>query len=120
METPSCTLTESDPELAYRMVAVGAALEALDVRPADRILIMLPDGPGLTGASASVSRRGAVPLPVSPRLTAHDVIAVVAEKAARLVLAGADRIQTLAGLDADPPVLVNGPQGVWAAVLRLR
>jgi acyl-coenzyme A synthetase/AMP-(fatty) acid ligase len=99
---------------------VVAALVELDVRPAERVLIMLPDGPGFAEAFAATIRQGAVPLPVNPLLPVPDIVAVAAEAGARLVLASADQIHALADLDAEPPVLIDGPQGLWAAALRLR
>ncbi len=59
-------------------------------------------------------------LPVDLLLPAHDIVAVAAAAAARLVLVSADRIAELAGLQAKPPVLIDGPHGRWAAALRLR
>ena len=100
--------------------AVVAALVELDVRPADRVLIMLPDGPGFAEAFAATIQQGAVPLPVNPLLPVPDIVAVAAEAGARLVLASADQIHALADLDTEPPVLIDGPQGLWAAALRLR
>lgn len=111
---------ESYPDLGYRTFAITSALDELGVRPDDRILIMLPDGPGFAEIFADVTRRGAVALPVNPLLPVHDVTTVADEAGARLLLASADRIQALAALDAEPPVQVSGPQGVWAAVYRLR
>jgi hypothetical protein len=71
--------------------------------------------------SPACSTKGAVPLPVDPLLPAHDILAVAAEAGARLVvLVSADRIPALTGLEAKPPVLINGPRGGWAAALRLR
>jgi len=67
-----------------------------------------------------VIQQGAVPLPVDLLLPAHDIVAVAAAAAARLVLVSADRIAELAGLQAKPPVLIDGPHGRWAAALRLR
>jgi acyl-CoA synthetase (AMP-forming)/AMP-acid ligase II len=95
-------------------------LAQLHVRPEDRVLIMLPDGPGFAESVTGAVQRGAVPLPVNPLLSAHGIVAVAAEAGARLVLVAADRIPALAGLDAEPPVLVEGPHGCWAAALRLR
>ncbi|MDQ3764885.1 MAG: AMP-binding protein [Actinomycetota bacterium] len=108
------------PELADRAAAVAAALAEFDVRPDDRVLIMLPDGPGFAEAFAGVTQRGAVPLPVNPGLPATDIAAIAAETGARLVLTSAKRIHRLADLDTQPPVLVDGPQGLWATALRLR
>ena len=103
-----------------RTAAVVAALAELGVRSADRVLIMLPDGPGFAEAFAGTITHGAVPLPADPLLPAHGIVAVAAEAGARLVLASADQIHALADLDTSPPVLIDGPQGLWAAALRLR
>jgi acyl-CoA synthetase (AMP-forming)/AMP-acid ligase II len=100
--------------------AVAAALAELDVRPGDRVLIMLPDGRDFAPAFAGVIQHGAVPLPINPLLPAHDVITAAAAARAQLVLAAVDRIDALADLDAKPPLLIYGPHGPWAAVLRLR
>jgi acyl-CoA synthetase (AMP-forming)/AMP-acid ligase II len=103
-----------------RTAAVAAALAELGVRPADRVLIMLPDGPGFAEAFAGTIKHEAVPLPVNPLLPAHGIEALAAEAGARLVLASADQIHALADLGAQLPVPIDGPQGLWAAALRLR
>ncbi len=110
----------SYPKPVDRTAAVVAALAELGVRPEERVLIMLPDGPGFADAFAGTIQQRAVPLPVNPLLTAQDLVAVAAGAGARLVLASAEHIHALADLDAEPPVLVDGPQGLWAAALRLR
>jgi acyl-CoA synthetase (AMP-forming)/AMP-acid ligase II len=107
-------------QLTDQATAVAVALGELDVRPDDRVLIMLPDGPGFAESFTGAMQQGAVPLPVNPLLTAPDVAAVAAEAGAHLLLATPDRIPALAELDTEPPALVNGPQGLWAAALRLR
>lgn len=107
-------------EPADRTAAVSDALAGLGVRADDRVLIMLSDGPGFVEAFVGVTQRGAVPLPVNPRLAAADVAAIAAETGARLVLASAKRIHRLADPDAEPPVLVDELRGLWAAALRLR
>lgn len=99
--------------------AVAAALAKLDVRPNDRVLILLPDGPEFAPAFAGVIHHGAVPLTVNPLLPAHDIMAVAAAAGARLILASLNTIDELAEYDAKPPLLINGPYGCWAAVLRL-
>lgn len=103
-----------------RTAAVAAALAELGVRPAERVLIMLPDRPGFAEAFAGTIKQGAVPLPVNPLLPAHGIAAAAAEAGARLMLASADQIHALADLGAQPPVLIEGPHGLWAAALRLR
>ncbi len=80
---------------------------------------MLPEGPGFTEALTVTTQRGALPLPVNPQVPVHDIAAVVAEADAQLVLLTVDRIDTLAALGAQPPMLVAGPQGPWAAALRI-
>jgi acyl-CoA synthetase (AMP-forming)/AMP-acid ligase II len=90
------------------------------LRPQERVLIMLPDGPVFVDAFTGTIRRGAVPLPVNPQLSAADVAAIVIHTGARLVLASAELIHGLAELDAGPPVRVDGHQKLWAAALRRR
>ncbi|MDQ3825653.1 MAG: AMP-binding protein [Actinomycetota bacterium] len=99
--------------------AVAAALAKLDVRPNDRVLILLPDSPDFAPAFAGVIHHGAVPLTVSPLLAAHEIMDLAAAAGARLILATLDIIDALAELDAKPPLLINGPYGCWAAVLPL-
>ncbi|MGH3811209.1 MAG: Scr1 family TA system antitoxin-like transcriptional regulator [Pseudonocardiaceae bacterium] len=113
-------INESYPKPTDQTAAVAAALAELHVRPDDRVLIMLSEGPGIVEAFAGAIQQRAVPLPVDPLLPAHDIVAVAAETAARLVLVSADRIPALADLAAEPPILIDGPHGRWAAALRLR
>lgn len=107
-------------KLTDQAAAVAVALGELDVRPDDRVLIMLPDGPGFAESFTGAMQQGAVPLPVNPLLPAQDVMSVAAEAGARLVLGSVDRILALAELDAQRPALIEGPHGLWAAALRLR
>jgi acyl-CoA synthetase (AMP-forming)/AMP-acid ligase II len=80
---------------AAQLAAVVAALTDLGVCPGERVLILLPDGPGFAEAFAGTIRHGAVLLPVNPLLFAHDIVAAAAESGARLLLASADQIHTL-------------------------
>ncbi len=105
-------------ESADRAAAVAAVLTELGVRPGERVLIMLPGGPDFVDAFTGAMRRGAVPLPVNPRLPAAAAAAIAAETGARLVLAPAERIHGLTDLEAEPPVPVDGLQGLWVAALR--
>jgi acyl-CoA synthetase (AMP-forming)/AMP-acid ligase II len=121
-ENPSVTLM--DYSMSYstpvdRTVAVVATLAELGVRLEERVLIMLPDGPGFAETFAGTIQHGAVPLPVNPLLPAHGIVAAAAEAGAGLVLVSADQIHSLADLGARPPVLIEGPQGLWAVALRL-
>lgn len=98
--------------------SVAATLAELGVRPGERVLIMLPDGPGFIDVFVGVIQRGAVPLPVNPLLEARDLTVVAAEAGARLVVATRERIHALTDLEAGPLTLVDGPQGYWTAWLR--
>jgi hypothetical protein len=71
-------------QMTVQAAAVAAALAELDVRPDDRVLIMLPDGPGFAESITGAIQQGAVPLPVNPLLPARDVVAVAAKAGARL------------------------------------
>ncbi|MGH3912964.1 MAG: AMP-binding protein [Pseudonocardiaceae bacterium] len=106
-------------EVADRATAVASALAQLGVRPGERVLIMLPDGPGFVEAFVGVIQRGAVPLPVNPLLQACDVSTIAVETGARLVVAVEEQIHALADLDFGPLVLTDKPPGLCAAVLRL-
>jgi acyl-CoA synthetase (AMP-forming)/AMP-acid ligase II len=106
--------------LIDRAAAVAAALAQLQLHAQERVLIMLPDGPGFAESFTATVQQGAVPLPVNPLLSVHDVVAVAAAAGARLVVTSPDRIPVLAELDTEPPVLVEGPRGCWAAALRLQ
>lgn len=101
------------------IAAVVAVLVELDVRPEERVLVLIQDGPGFAEIFLGVMRQGAVPLTVNPALSAGEIVAVAAETGARLVVVAAARIRELTGLEAGPPVLLDGPDGSWAAVLRL-
>lgn len=100
--------------------AVAAALAKLDVQPNERVLILLPDGPDFAPAFAGVIHYGAIPLTANPLLPTRDIMTLAAAAKARLILATLDTIEALAQLDTKPPLLINGPYGCWAAVLRLR
>jgi acyl-CoA synthetase (AMP-forming)/AMP-acid ligase II len=104
---------------AEQTAAVAAALTELGVRPGDRVLIMLPDGPGFAEAFAATIMHQAVPLTVNPLLTPHEVMATAAKAGARLLLASAQQIQTLTDLGTKPPIMIDRPQSPWAAALRL-
>lgn len=106
-------------EMADRGAAVAAVLADLGVHRDERVLILMPDGPGFIEVFVGVLQRGALPLPVNPVLSADVIAELAADTGARLVVASAERIRALADLQAEPPVLVDGPEGPWAAALRL-
>lgn len=113
------TTTMSYPASAERTTAVATALEELAIRPGERVLILLPDGPGFAEAIAGTVRHQAVPLPVNPLLPASEIAAAATTAGARLLLAWPEQIHALTYLGTEPPVPINGAQGPWAVVLRL-
>lgn len=65
----------SDSMLTYEEVArlaarVAHALEGVDVRPEERVIIALPDGPLFVAALLGIVRRGAVAVMINPDLPA--------------------------------------------------
>ena len=80
---------------------------------------MLPDGPGFAEAFAGIIGHQALPLPVNPLLVAPDITAAATKMGAGLLVASLEQIHTLTDLGAQPPVLIDGPQGPWVAALRL-
>ncbi len=110
----------SAPTLIDRTHALLTVLAELDVRPTERVLIMLPEGPGFTESFAAAFYRDAMPLPVNPLLCAPDLAAAATHAHAHLVLASPEQLPTLTELTTEPPVLIHGPHGPWAAALRLR
>lgn len=99
--------------------AVAAALTELGVCPGERVLIMLPDGPGFAEAFAGTIKHQAVPLPVNPLLAADDIVAAATAAGAQLLLASAEQVEALTDLGIGPPIPIDGPQSPWAAMLRL-
>ena len=57
---------------------VAAALARLGVRPNERVLILLPDGPDFAPALAGVIHYGAKPLTVNPLLRPRDIMTLAA------------------------------------------
>lgn len=106
-------------EVVDRATEVASALAELGVRPGERVLIMLPDGPGFVEAFIGVIQRDGVPLPVNPLLQTCDVIAIAIETGARLVVATKEQIYALTDLEVGQLVLTVEPPGLCAAVLRL-
>lgn len=105
-------------DVADRAAGIATALAEFGLRSGERVLIMLPDGPGFVEAFVGVMQRSAVPLPVNPTLQVSDIAAVASEAGARLVMASKERIHALADLETGPPVPLDRPRGLWATTLR--
>jgi acyl-CoA synthetase (AMP-forming)/AMP-acid ligase II len=104
---------------AQGTLAVATALAKLGVRPGEQVLIMLPDGPGFAQAFAGIIEHHALPLPVNPLLTAPDITTAATKTGAGVLVTSLEQIHTLTDLGPEPPVLIDGAQGPWAAVLKL-
>jgi acyl-coenzyme A synthetase/AMP-(fatty) acid ligase len=104
---------------AEQTVAAATVLAKPGVGPGERVLIMLSDGPGFAEAFAGIIEHQALPLPVNPLLAAPDIIAAATKTGAGVLVASLEQIHTLTDLGTEPPVLIDGAQGPWAAVLRL-
>jgi acyl-CoA synthetase (AMP-forming)/AMP-acid ligase II len=107
------------PQLVDQAAAVAAVLAELDVHRNDPVLITLPDGPGFAESFTGAVDQDALPLPASPLLSAIELAAAAAAARAHVVLASPDQLPAWAGLDTEPPILINGPHGPWIAALRL-
>ncbi|MGH4008242.1 MAG: AMP-binding protein [Pseudonocardiaceae bacterium] len=113
------TKSMSYPTSAERATAVATALAELAIRPGERVLILLPDGPGFAEAFAGTIQHHAVPLPVNPLLPVPEIAAAATAAGARLLLSWPEQIHALTNLSTEPPVLIGGAHGPWAVVLRL-
>ncbi len=92
-------------ELLDAVVAAAGGLRRLGVRPEERVLIILRDGPELAVALLAAIRIGAVALPVNPLLPARDLVAIARDSRARFAIVGADAAPLIAALSADAPDL---------------
>ncbi|HEY9472213.1 MAG TPA: AMP-binding protein, partial [Mycobacteriales bacterium] len=66
---------------------VAAGLRGLAVRPEDRVVLVMADGPELLAAILAAMRIGAVAVPVSTMLTGEDLAALVRDARARVLVA---------------------------------
>lgn len=73
-------------ELAARARDVAAGLQALGLRPEERVVLFMADGPAMAAAILGAMRMGAVPVPVSTMLTGGELAALLADSRARILL----------------------------------
>jgi benzoate-CoA ligase family protein len=83
---PAGTFTYA--ELADHVGRLAAGLRARGVRPEDRVLMFMPDGPALLGAILATMRVGAVAVPISTMLTGRELGALLRDARARMLLVG--------------------------------
>ena len=73
-------------ELLDLVVSAAGGLRGLGVRPEERVLMILRDGPELAVAILAAMRIGAVALPVNPLLPPRDLVAIARDSRARCAI----------------------------------
>jgi benzoate-CoA ligase len=94
---------------------MGNALKQLDVRPNERILLLLPDSAAFSICFFGATKMGAVPVPVNTMLTASDYEYVLKDSDARVLIVDRTLYYLIepirASCKALKHVLVTGAQG---------
>jgi len=108
----------ADRRLSYRDLfelvnRVGNALKtALDVRPEERVLLVMSDGPEMIAAFFGAIKIGAVPVPLNTRWTTRDYEFVLRDSSAHVIIVSADLLDApapaIAGCDSLRHVVVVG------------
>lgn len=98
------TLTYQD--LLDSMRAAAGGLRRLGVRPEERMMMILRDGPELAVAILAAMRVGAVALPVNPLLPPRDLVAIARDARARWAIVSADASDLITALTEGAPDLV--------------
>ena len=73
-------------DLLARVCDAASGLAALGVRPEERVMLVMADGPELVAAFLGAMRLGAVPVPVNTMLTAADLTKLVVNSRARVAV----------------------------------
>jgi benzoate-CoA ligase family protein len=104
-------LRSGDALITYEeLLAVRAAsggLRRLGVRPEERVLIALRDGPELAIAILAAMRIGSVALPVNPLLPLRDLVVIARDARARCAIVAADATALIDALTDDAPDLAT-------------
>jgi benzoate-CoA ligase family protein len=122
---PGGTLTYAD--LLGRIRRTAAGLRELGLRPEERVMLSMADGPELLTLILATMRVGAVPVPVSTMLTAKDLAGLLRDSRARVLAASPEFAAPAEEAAQSAPelaaVLLSGPAGprppAWAAGHRL-
>jgi benzoate-CoA ligase family protein len=99
----------------YRCLAeltsrTGNALRSLGCKPADRVLIALPDSVAFVAAFFGAAKIGAIPVPVSPVLTAADYSYYLRDSGAKVAIVHSNALAEfrLARAEIAPTIIVVG------------
>jgi benzoate-CoA ligase len=80
-------------EMTAMAASVAAALRTSGVRPEERVLLVMVDGPELVAAFCGAMRMGAVPVPLSTMSTAADLAFLAVDSRARLAVVSAQFVE---------------------------
>ncbi|HEY6782148.1 MAG TPA: benzoate-CoA ligase family protein, partial [Candidatus Dormibacteraeota bacterium] len=120
--------TLSYQDLLDSVRAAAGGLRRLGVRPEERVMMILRDGPELAVATLAAMRVGAVALPVNPLLPPRDLVAIARDARARWAIVSGDASALITALTDGAPDLMAivrvGPGGnggevgpLWSEVL---
>jgi benzoate-CoA ligase family protein len=122
---PGGTLTYAD--LLGRITRTAAGLRGIGVRPEERVMLSMADGPDLLTLILATMRIGAVPVPVSTMLTAKDLAELLRDSRARVLAASPEFAASAEEAAQSAPelaaFLLSGPAAptppAWAEAHRL-
>ncbi|MQA85478.1 MAG: benzoate-CoA ligase family protein [Streptosporangiales bacterium] len=93
--------THTYAELLDLVGRVAAGLRELGVRPEERVMIFMVDGPRMLATILGAMRMGAVPVPVSTMLPADDLAELLADSRAHVLVASEEFAATVEGALSD-------------------
>ncbi|MFI5286257.1 MAG: benzoate-CoA ligase family protein [Candidatus Dormibacteria bacterium] len=94
-------------ELLVSITAAASGLRRLGVRPEERVLMILRDGPELAVAILATMRIGGVALPVNPLLPPRDLVAIARDARARCAIVAGDATALITALRDGAPDLTD-------------
>ncbi len=94
-------------ELLDRAGRVAAGLRALRMRPEERVLIFMADGPHMIAVILGAMRMGAVPVPVSTMLSAAELTDLLRDSRARTLVASQEFAATAQAAARQAPELAG-------------
>jgi benzoate-CoA ligase family protein len=94
-------------ELLDAVRAAAAGLRRLGVRPEERVMLVLRDGPELATGILAAMRIGAIAMPVNPLLPPRDLLGIARDSRARCAIVDGAAHALLAALGTDAPDLTS-------------
>ena len=90
-------------ELGDHAARLATDLVARGVAPGDRVVVMMPNSPEVTGAFHAVWRIGAVIVPVTPQLATDEIRHLIVSSGAQVVLTCPALVDRLISLGLELP-----------------